>query len=222
MANKKRKSHCSARVIPYFFDKNNNIILIMVKIIQYGDWTALGGHCDKLKYRCENYGEKEIMECMIKEMIEESRFTILEEDIDLENSLSMNYNDDRGVQNNLRFVELIKNPDMIRSTFHNEKLVDYLKTLPKSKSKGYMESDDIKFLVLDGDFLNFAINAQKNIGTKKKKIDDSLLNGLYSIFETYDLTELVSKISRAIRSNNVTIKSTSSIAQLPQKRILPI
>src|SRR5437868_3955846 len=70
--NKRRRSNCSARILPYYVDEKNNIFLVMVTVRKYDDWTALGGRCSEIVGDCPSKMIKNLRQCLVRELEEES------------------------------------------------------------------------------------------------------------------------------------------------------
>ena len=208
---KRNNRKCSARVIPYFIDDNNEIVFVMVKIRQYQDWTAMGGHCESITVDCSNeQNASKIENCVLRELEEETRHIINGSDVDITRLRSFNYVDRFGVTNNFRFAEIVGNlrnnliidPDYISSVFNDIKLINSLKNMPKNSI--YFESDDIMCIKLRPTFLTYAENVNNTFAPANQKIDRSVLMGLKEIFDTIDLSEaeLVSEIETFIITGN--------------------
>lgn len=189
---------CSTRVIPYYLDSNNNIILMLFTAWGYGDWTSIGGKCHEIDGGCPSDKDPRLLKCALRELEEESHFLITPNDIELTRCATFNYTDDRGIHNNLRFTQLKKDPRVIVTAFDDPKLIAYLQSLPNYKD--YLETEKIGLFPLKGQFLTYASNTFTQQGSIAERIDDSVFKGLMSAVRVRNPSQLVDAIERTIRS----------------------
>jgi CelD/BcsL family acetyltransferase involved in cellulose biosynthesis len=110
-----------------------------------------------------------------------------------------NYIDKHQRENNIRFAMLKEDRDILHTldAFYDPRVLQEIKKLPNGAD--YLETTNMTYLPLYGDFLRYAKNAYNKKSRKNERIDFSILDGLYSIFQVNDPLQLVEKIQSHLK-----------------------